>query len=65
MDAYVGTWFGGYQSGLRNSRSHAGQIFFPLLIAIVITLISDMDRPDKGLVGVSQQPLFDLYESMK
>jgi hypothetical protein len=27
-------------------------------------LIADIDRPQKGMVSVSQQPLIELYESM-
>lgn len=61
----AGAWFGAHAAGLRNNRSHAIQFFFPILIAVVITLISDMDRPDKGLVGVSQEPLKDLFESIR
>jgi hypothetical protein len=32
---------------------------------VVITLISDIDRPRRGLIGVSQQPLTELLESMQ
>lgn len=47
------------------STSAFSQAVFPILIAVVITLISDIDRPRRGLIGVSQQPLRELLESMQ
>jgi hypothetical protein len=40
-------------------------VLLPLLIAVVITLISDLDHPRRGLVGISQQPLLDLKQSLQ
>jgi hypothetical protein len=37
----------------------------PLLIAVVITIIADFDRPRHGLIGISQQPLLDLKLSLQ
>jgi hypothetical protein len=37
----------------------------PLLIAVVITLIADFDRPRHGLISISQQPLLDLKQSLQ
>lgn len=54
----------GYFQGLSMSRSSLNQLVFPVLIAVVITLISDMDRAKHGLIGVSQEPLTDLYETI-
>lgn len=58
-------WASGYASGAGNRRSAFSLIVFPMLIGIVITLISDIDRPRKGLIQVSQKPLEDLYRSMQ
>ncbi|MES2705422.1 MAG: hypothetical protein V4726_02355 [Verrucomicrobiota bacterium] len=63
--AGCGAWASGYGSGAGGHRSTFSQIIFPVLIAVVITIISDMDRPHMGLIGVSQQPLRDLLESME
>jgi hypothetical protein len=30
----------------------------------VFALIAALDRPDSGILGVTQQPLIDLYDSM-
>jgi hypothetical protein len=35
------------------------------LIGVVITLVVDLDRPQRGLITVSQQPLLDVIETMK
>ncbi|MGC4014135.1 MAG: hypothetical protein QM755_06385 [Luteolibacter sp.] len=63
--AGCGAWASGYGSGTGGHRSAFSQLVFPLLIGVVVTLIADIDRPDKGLVGVSQQPMKDLLEGMK
>jgi hypothetical protein len=36
----------------------------PLLIAVVVTLIIDLDRPRGGIIGIKQQALLDLKASM-
>ena len=35
-----------------------------ILFAVLITLIADLDRPQHGLIRVSQQPMIDLRRSM-
>jgi hypothetical protein len=63
--AACGAWASGYGSGTGGQRSIFSQIVFPALIAVVITLISDIDNPLRGMIGVSQKPMEDLLESMK
>lgn len=63
--AGCGAWASGYGSGTGGHRSTFSQIVFPILIAVVITLISDIDRPRHGLIGVSQKPLQDLLDDMR
>lgn len=62
--AGCGAWASGYGGGTGGLRSSFSQIVFPLLIAVVITLTADIDRPQKGIIGISQQPLRELLESM-
>jgi hypothetical protein len=62
--AGCGAWASGYGSGTGGDRSIFSQVVFPLLIAVVITLIADIDRPLRGMIGVSQKPLEELLESM-
>jgi hypothetical protein len=63
--ASCGAWASGYGSGTNGQRSTFSQIVFPVLIGVVITLISDIDQPRKGLIAVSQEPLRELLESMQ
>ena len=63
--AGCGAWASGYGSGTTGMRSAFSQIVFPLLVAVVITLIADIDQPSRGFVGVSQEPLKELLESMR
>lgn len=63
--AGCGSWASGYGSGAGGHRSLFSQIVFPVLIGVVITLIADLDRPRRGLIGISQAPMRELLESMK
>lgn len=60
-----GAWAGGFGSGVNGVRSVFNQLVFPMLISVVITLTADIDRPTKGLIGVSQKPLEELLESIQ
>jgi hypothetical protein len=33
--------------------------------ASVMTIIFDLDQPGKGLLGVSQQPMYELHERLQ
>jgi hypothetical protein len=63
--AGCGSWASGYGSGAGGPRSAFSQCVFPVLIAVVITLIVDIDRPQRGLIGVSQLPLEELLDSLQ
>jgi len=58
----------GYQTGVTGAkRSVARPIIgfsFALSFALVFALIAALDRPDSGVLTVTQQPLIDLYSSM-
>ena len=62
--AGCGAWASGYSSGTGGLRSAFSELVFPVLIGIVITLTADIDRPSKGIIGISQRPLQDLLEGM-
>jgi hypothetical protein len=55
----------GFANGL-TARRHS---YFTIALAVVITavmlVIIDLDRPGRGIVRVSQQPLIDVLESME
>lgn len=54
----------GYAGGLTRERSSLSSILLVLVLAVVITLILDLDRPYDGLLTVSQQAIVDVLQSM-
>ena len=55
----------GYGCGLGGRRSLVMAMTTAFLIALVILIVLDLDRPARGLVKVSQQRLIDLQESLR
>jgi hypothetical protein len=51
--------FTGYASGLEARRSRLPVYLMGTLVAAVILLIQDLDRPSSGFIMVSQQPMID------
>jgi hypothetical protein len=60
--ASCGCWASGYGTGASGKRALFATVVLPLLIAVVITLIADIDRPRRGLIKVSQQSLIDVKQ---
>jgi hypothetical protein len=54
----------GYGCGVGGSRNHLINILVPIIIAAVILVIIDLDRPRRGLIKVSQQSMMDLRRSL-
>ena len=54
----------GYQFGLSGARSWPVTILLALVFTAVILLIADLDRPQQGLLQVSQQALIDLLNKI-
>lgn len=57
--ATVAIGFAGYASGLERRRWRLPVYVTTVLVAAVILLIQDIDRPTQGFVAVSQQPMID------
>jgi hypothetical protein len=55
----------GYQEGLAGSKRSPAQVALVLAFAGVLLLIADLDRPHKGSLRVSLQPLIELRDTMK
>jgi hypothetical protein len=62
--ASFGSFTSGYASGAHGARTLLNSLLMPLLITSVIVLIFDLTHPRQGFIGVSQQPLIDLRETM-
>jgi hypothetical protein len=55
----------GYGAGMGRDRNLLPTVISLILIASVILLIMDLDRPRRGLIKVSQQSMVDLQNSLK
>jgi hypothetical protein len=62
--AAIGVCFAGYASGLERRRWRLPVYIVNLLVALVILLIQDIDRPDSGSVTVDQQPMIDTAKAL-
>jgi hypothetical protein len=56
--------FSGYGVARARMNHRIAMLLMALMIGSVITLILDLDRPQSGLITVSQQPLLDLIGEM-
>lgn len=54
----------GYQTGMAGSRRMLGTPVLALAFSLVIVMIADCDRPEEGLIRVSQQPIADVRQMM-
>jgi hypothetical protein len=54
----------GYSAGLTRKRATPGAVVLILVMATVLTLIVDLDRPRSGFLTVSQAPLIDLVQQL-
>ena len=54
----------GYQTGVSGSRRSNARVILALSFSLVIVLIVELDRPDSGIIRVSQQPQIDLLNDM-
>ena len=57
--AFVAIGFAGYSSGTEGRHWRLPVYIMSILVASVILLIQDIDRPGVGFISVSQQPLID------
>jgi hypothetical protein len=55
----------GYGAGMGKDRNLLPTVISVILIASVILLIMDLDRPRRGLIKVSQQSMVRLQENLK
>jgi hypothetical protein len=54
----------GYSAGLTRRRSPLTAVGLVILLAVVLTLVIDLDRPRNGFIQVSQQPILDLMTEL-
>jgi hypothetical protein len=54
----------GYQTGIAGSKRSMAWPILAISFALVLALIAAIDRPDSGILEVTQQPLIDLRDEM-
>jgi hypothetical protein len=54
----------GYYGGLANSRRSLASLVLVLTFSAIISLVADLDRPQEGLLRVSQQAMINLRDMM-
>ena len=54
----------GYHAGLAGSGRSLALLALVLAFSAVVTLIVDLDRPQEGLLRVSQQTMIDLQKTL-
>jgi ABC-type Fe3+-siderophore transport system permease subunit len=62
--ALVALGFIAYGWGLTGRPRHCAAVVFALLIAVVLTVIVDLDRPRSGLIRVSEAGMIRLQETL-
>ena len=55
----------GYHAGLTGTSRSLAELAVAFTFSVVIVLIADLDRPQEGVLKVSQQALIDLQQSMQ
>jgi hypothetical protein len=50
----------GFSAGVKGNRSVLSAVVLTLALGIVLMMVVDLDRPQDGLIDVSQQPLTDV-----
>ncbi|HEU0275064.1 MAG TPA: hypothetical protein VFQ83_11105, partial [Candidatus Udaeobacter sp.] len=53
-----------YHAGMVGTRRSLAALAVDITFSMVIELIADLDRPQQGVLRVSQQALLDLQRSM-
>ena len=54
----------GYHAGIVGTRRSLAILAVAFTFSVVIELIADLDRPQEGILKVSQQAFLDLQRSM-
>ena len=62
--AVVAVGFSGFAVGLEGKQGPIPAAILGALVASVIGLIADIDRPRSGFITINQQPIFDLQASL-
>ncbi len=62
--AVISMFIIGFESGITNTKMSIPGLLFALTFALVITLISDLDRSGEGMFKVNHKPMIDLQSKI-
>jgi hypothetical protein len=62
--AMMAMGFTGYHAALTESRRRVATLIMSLMVAVVIMLVIDLDRPARGLIQVPVQPLVEAAQGI-
>jgi hypothetical protein len=62
--ALIAVGFAGYHAGTVARGRHIAIALTAIMVALVMSVIVDLDRPARGLINVSTQPLLDAVQRM-
>ena len=63
--AASGLWLTGWKAGIARGHPVLARFLFPLLIAIVLALITDIDTQRGGLIMLDDRPLLEVKDTLK
>jgi len=63
--AMVAMGFTGYHVGVTGARRRPAILIMASMVAVLIMLVVDLDRPDRGLIQVPVQPLVDAANGIR
>ena len=63
--AACGLWLSGWEAGITRGHPVLARFLFPLLIAIVLALITDVDTPRGGLIMLDDRRLLEVKDTLK
>jgi len=63
--AGCGMWLTGWEAGMARGHPFLARFVLPLLIALAIALIADIDSSRGGLITLDERPLLELHDSLK
>ncbi len=64
VSAIATTLLIGREQGIAQSSDVAGTLCFILLVSLAVYVTLDLNRPERGLIRVSQEPIERLLSSM-
>ena len=59
------TWFVGFGSGAAGERANVALLMFGLVTMMVFLLILDLDRPQRGLIRISQTSMREAHDLVR